>query len=94
MERMINLCQYVRAYLELMLEIQYMHELNRVCHFVMGLLTWAKCKLEENWLASLYEAITKVEGLLDVRWVEKTKFKKEKKFPRKKAHHEGECNRK
>jgi hypothetical protein len=44
-----NLRQHVRAYSELMLEIQHMHELNRVCHFVMGLLTWAKCKLEGNW---------------------------------------------
>jgi hypothetical protein len=32
-----NLCQYVKAYSELMLEIRHMHELNRVCHFVMGL---------------------------------------------------------
>ncbi len=61
-----NLCQYVRAYSELIFEIRYMHELNRVCHFVMGLPTWANCKLEENWLASLSEAIMKVEGFLDV----------------------------
>jgi hypothetical protein len=43
-----NLHQYVRLYFELMLEIQHMHELDRVCHFVMGFLTWAKPKLEEN----------------------------------------------
>jgi len=43
-----NLRQYVRAYSKLMLEIWYMHELDRVCHFVMGLSTWAKHKLEEN----------------------------------------------
>jgi hypothetical protein len=43
-----NLCQYVRAYFEFMLEIRHMHELDRVCHFVIGLPTWAKCKLEEN----------------------------------------------
>jgi hypothetical protein len=48
-----NLRQYVRAYSELMLEIRHMHELDRVCHFVMGLPTWAKRKLEENWPASL-----------------------------------------
>jgi hypothetical protein len=43
-----NLRQYVKAYFELMLEIRHMHELNRVCHFVMGFPTWAKRKLEEN----------------------------------------------
>jgi hypothetical protein len=43
-----NLLQYVRAYSELMLEIKHMHELDRQCHFVMGLPTWAKRKLEEN----------------------------------------------
>jgi len=32
-----NLRQYVRAYSELMLEIWHMHELDCVCHFVMGL---------------------------------------------------------
>jgi hypothetical protein len=57
-----NLRQYVRVYSELMLEIWHMHELECVCHFVMGLLTWAKCKLEENWFASLSEAIIKVES--------------------------------
>jgi hypothetical protein len=36
-----NLYQYVKTYSELMFEIQHMHELDRVCHFVMGLLTWA-----------------------------------------------------
>jgi hypothetical protein len=43
-----------------------MHELNRVCHFVMGLPTWVKRKLEENWPASLSKAIMKVEGFSDV----------------------------
>jgi hypothetical protein len=62
-----NLCQYVRAYFELMLEIRHMHELDCVCHFVMGLSIWAKHKLEENWPASLSEAIMKVEGFSDVR---------------------------
>ncbi len=61
-----NLCQYVRAYSELMLEIRHMHELDRVCHFVMGLLIWAKRKLEKNWPASLSEAIMKVKGFSDV----------------------------
>jgi hypothetical protein len=50
-----NLRQYVRAYSELMLEIRHMHELDRVCQFVMGLATWAKQKLEESWPASLSE---------------------------------------
>ncbi len=45
-----------------MLEIRHMHELDQVCHFVMGLLTWAKCKLEKNWYASLFETIMKMEG--------------------------------
>jgi hypothetical protein len=61
-----NLHQYVRAYSKLMLEIWHMHELDRLCHFVMGLLTWAKRKLEENWFASLSKAIMKVEGLSNV----------------------------
>jgi hypothetical protein len=43
-----------------------MHELDRVCQFVMGLPTWAKQKLEENWPSSLSEAIMKVEGFSDV----------------------------
>ncbi len=87
-----NLCQYVRAYFELMLEIQHMHELDCVCHFVIGFLTWVKCKLEENWPTSLSEAIMKMEGFLDVGWGEKSEFKKENKFFHKKAHHEGEWN--
>jgi len=49
-----------------MLEIRHMHELDHVCHFVMGFLTLAKCKLEKNWLASLSHAIMKVEGFSDV----------------------------
>jgi hypothetical protein len=49
-----------------MLEIWHMHELDHVCHFVMGLPTWAKRKLEENWPTSLSEAIMKVEGFSDV----------------------------
>jgi hypothetical protein len=51
--------------------------------------TRAKHKLEENWPASLSEAIMKVEGFLDVGRGEKSGFK-ENKFPHKKAHHEGE----
>ncbi len=61
-----NLQQYVKVYSELMLEIQHMHELDRVCQFVMGLPTWAKCKLEENWPSSLSEAIMKMEGFSNV----------------------------
>jgi hypothetical protein len=34
-----NLRQYVRAYSKLMLEIRHMHELDRVCQFMMGLST-------------------------------------------------------
>jgi hypothetical protein len=56
----------MRAYSELMLKIRHMHELDRVCQFVMGLPTWAKQKLEESWPASLFEAITKVENFSDV----------------------------
>jgi hypothetical protein len=37
-----NLRQYVRAYSELMLKVRHMHEMDRVCQFVMGLPTWAK----------------------------------------------------
>jgi len=70
-----------------------MHELDRVCHFVMGLSTWAKRKLEENWLTSLSKAIMKVEGFLDVGQGEKSGFKKDNKLPYKKARHEGEWNR-
>jgi hypothetical protein len=51
-----------------------MHELDCVCHFVMGLLTWAKHKLEKNWLASLFDAIMKVEGFSNVGWGEKVWF--------------------
>ncbi len=43
-----NLRQYARAYSEFMLEIRHMHELDRVCQFVMGLPTWAKRKLQES----------------------------------------------
>jgi hypothetical protein len=58
----------------------------------MGLPTWAKRKLEENWPASLSKAIKKVEGFLNVRRGEKFGFKKENKFPHKKAHYEREWN--
>jgi hypothetical protein len=58
----------------------------------MKLPTWAKCKLEENWPTSLFEAIIKVEGFSDVGRGEKSRFKKDNKFPHKKAHHEGEWN--
>ncbi len=53
-----NLRHYVRAYSELILEIRHMHELDRVCQFVMGLLTWAKQKLEESWPTSLFKLFT------------------------------------
>jgi hypothetical protein len=69
-----------------------MHELDRVCHFVMGFPTWAKRKFEETWLASLSEAIMKVEGFSDVGRGEKFGFKKDNEFPHKKARHEGEWN--
>jgi hypothetical protein len=87
-----NLRQYVRTYSKLMLEIRHMHELDHVCHFVMGLPTWAKHKLEENWAASLTETIMKVEGFSDVGRGEKSGFKRDSKFPHKKARHEGEWN--
>ncbi len=87
-----NLRKYVRAYSELMLEIQHMHELDRVCQFVMGFFVWARRKLEENWLASLSKAIMKVEGFSNVGRGEKFAFKKDK-FPHRKPHHEGEWNR-
>jgi hypothetical protein len=58
-----------------MLEIWHMHELDHVCHFVMGLPTWAKRKLEENWSASLSKAIMKMEGFSDVRRGKKFKLK-------------------
>jgi hypothetical protein len=88
-----NLRQYVKAYSELMLEIQHMHELDRVCQFVMGLPTWAKRKLEESWPASLSEAITKVENFSDVGRSDKSGLKKDNKFFHKKPRHEGEWNR-
>ncbi len=80
----------MRAYSKFMLEIRHMHELNRVCQFVMGLPIGAKRKLEENWPSSLSEAITKVEGFLDVGRSEKFGFKKDNKFLHKKSKHEGE----
>jgi hypothetical protein len=43
----------------------------------MGLPTWAKRKLEENWPTSLTKAIMKVEDFLDVGWGEKFGFKKD-----------------
>jgi hypothetical protein len=88
-----NLKQYVRAYSKLMLEIQHMHELDRVCQFVMGLPTRAKRKLEESWPASLFKAIMKVENFSDVGRSDKSKFKKDNKFLHKKLRHEGEWNR-
>jgi len=87
-----NLKQYMRAYFELMLEIRHMHELDRVCQFKMGLPTWAKRKLEENWPSSLSEAIMKVEGFSDVGWNEKSGFKKDNKFLHKKPRHDGKWN--
>jgi hypothetical protein len=88
-----NLRHYVRAYFKLMLEIRHMHELDRVCQFVMGLHTWAKRKLEESWPASLSEAIIKVENFSDVGRSDKSGFKKDNKFLHKKPRHEGEWNR-
>jgi hypothetical protein len=76
-----------------MLEIQHMHELDRVCQFVMGLPTWAKRKFEENWPSSLSEAITKMEGFLDVGWSERSGLKKDNKFLHKKPRHDKEWNR-
>ncbi len=87
-----NLRQYVRAYSELMLQIQHMHELDCVCQFVMGIPTWAKHKLEKNWSTSLSEAIMKVQGFSDVGRGEKSRSKKENKFLYKKPRHEGEWN--
>ncbi len=78
----------MRAYSELMLKIRHMHELDRVCQFVIRLPTWAKRKLEENWPSSLSEAITKVEGFSDVGRVKKSVFKKDNKFFHKKPRHE------
>jgi len=59
----------------------------------MGLPTWAKRKLEENWPSSLSEGIMKVEGFSDVGRGEKSRFKKDNKFLHKKPRHEGEWNR-
>jgi hypothetical protein len=59
----------------------------------MGLPTWAKRKLEENWPSSLSEAITKVEGFSDVGRNEKSRFKKDNKFFHKKPRHDGKWNR-
>jgi len=87
-----NLHQYVKAYTKLMFEVRHIHKLDRMCHFVMGLLIGAKRKLEENWLASLSKAIMKMEGFLDVGRGFKFMFKKKKKILHKKAHHEGEWN--
>jgi hypothetical protein len=87
-----NLCQYVKVYSKLMLEIQHMHEWDWVCHFVIRLSTWAKCKFEENWFASLFKTIMKVQRFSNVGWGEKSEFKKENKFLHKKARYEGEWN--
>jgi hypothetical protein len=76
-----------------MLEMWHMHELDHVCHFVMGLPTWFKCKLEENWPSSLFEAIMKMERFSDVKQGEKSGFKKVNKFLHKKACHEEGWNR-
>jgi hypothetical protein len=72
-----NLRQYVKAYFEFMLEVRHMHEMDRVCQFVMGLPTWAKRKLEESWPASLSEAIMKMENFSDVGRSDKFGFKKD-----------------
>jgi hypothetical protein len=84
-----NLKQYVKVYSELMLEIRHMHELDRMCQFVIGLPTWVKRKLEENWPSSLSEAIMKMEGFSDVGQGEKSGFKKDNRFLHKKPRHEG-----
>jgi hypothetical protein len=88
-----NLQQYVKAYSELMFEMRHMHELDHVCQFMMGLPTWAKRKIEENWPSSLFEAIMKMEGFLDGKHGEKSGFKKDNKFFHKKPRHEGEWNK-
>jgi hypothetical protein len=59
----------------------------------MRLPTWAKCKLEENWPSSLFEAIMKVEGFSDVGRGEKSKFKKDNKLLHKKPRYESEWKR-
>jgi hypothetical protein len=58
----------------------------------MGLPTWAKRKLKENWPSSLFEAIMKVEGFSDVGRSEKFEFKKDNKFFHKKPKHDKEWN--
>jgi hypothetical protein len=75
-----------------MFEIRHMHQLDDVCHFVMGLSTWANRKFEENWPASLFEAIMKVEGFSDVGQGKKSQFLKKNKFLHKKACQEDEWN--
>jgi hypothetical protein len=55
----------------------------------MGLPTWAKRKLEENWPSSLSKAIMKMEGFLDVGRGEKSRFKKDNKFFHKKPRRGG-----
>ncbi len=62
-----------------------MHEFDLMCHFVMGLVTWAKQKLKENWVVSLLEAITKMKGFLNVGCGDKSFPNKEHKFQGKKA---------
>jgi hypothetical protein len=59
---------------------------------MMGLPTWAKRKLEENWPSSISKAILKVEGFSDVGWGEKSRFEKDNKLFHKKPCHEGEWN--
>jgi len=56
----------------------------------MGLPTWAKRKLEENWFSSLSKAIMKVEGFSNLGRGEKSGFKRDNKFLDKKPRHEGE----
>ncbi len=74
-----SFAQYVKVYTEVMFEIRHMHELDQN-------------KFNENWHASLSEAIMKVEGFSDVGGSEEFRFKKENKFLHKKAHHEREWN--
>ncbi len=83
---------YVRAYSEFMLEIQHMDELDHMCQFVMGLPTWAKRKLKENWPSSPSKAIMKVEGFSNVGQGKKSGFKRDNKFLHRKPCHEGEWN--
>jgi len=83
---------YVRAYSEFMLEIRHMDELDHMCQFVMGLPTWAKRKLEENWPSSPSEAIMKMEGFSNVGRGKKSEFKRDNKFLHKKPCHEGKWN--